>query len=351
MNHIHLGFHFYGAGNIGDDLMISGFLNVPALSANRPRLTCCTPFDIESQRIRFPEIEWFPYDDATRRELIKTCDVWLGLGDTPFQTDCGGWFFDHLKFEFAAIEEYGKPAYMLCVGVNNHAAAENPETAAILDRLRHTWTRDLASADALAKVAGWFRIHPAADLAHLVDYPPQASHRHPDGEPLILVIHSEDETHIDINALDAAILAHPGPVYWYCQEVREFGANERATYAKLAENTRAKLKFILPDYHRAPLADLIGLFQQGGVCLTCRYHSAILSAWMGLRVAVFARNAKLDGAIGQLGLARAASLRDIADIQAAIADARPVDRIRLHGLKISAQSACDSFFAMISTTR
>jgi hypothetical protein len=345
--HIHLGFHFYGAGNAGDDLMTLGFLREIKRLGFAPAMTCCTPFDIESQRLRFPEIEWLAYDPQTRRNAVKNCDLWLGLGGTPFHSASNGWFFEHLRFEIELIREFDRPAYMLCVGVNGHDVARNPETNGLLSSMRLLWTRDSASAAALAQLEGPGRIRPMADLAHLcfdVRRPVRAGGGA--NEPLILVIHSEDPLHISPQVLDEVILGHDGPVYWYCQEVREFGCTEMATYRRLSDAALAKLTLVRPDYHGSSIENLISVFDKGGVCLTSRYHSALIASWMGLRVAVFARNAKLDGAIEQLGLTGVRSLTLSADIREALAKAKPVDANTLQGLRQTASAACRDLFRM-----
>ena len=50
---VHIGHHFYGAGNFGDDIMLAGFLTALFDKDVKIHLTCCTPFDIESQRQSF----------------------------------------------------------------------------------------------------------------------------------------------------------------------------------------------------------------------------------------------------------------------------------------------------------
>src|ERR1044071_3659612 len=83
---IHLGHHFYGAGNLGDDFMLAGFLGAMRTLAPSASFTCCVPFALEPLRTRFPSIEWQVYDEAVRARCIAQCDVWLGLGGSPFQS-------------------------------------------------------------------------------------------------------------------------------------------------------------------------------------------------------------------------------------------------------------------------
>ncbi len=45
---------------------LAGFLRALGPRVHRLSLTCCTPYDIEAQRRRFPAITWLPDDEATR---------------------------------------------------------------------------------------------------------------------------------------------------------------------------------------------------------------------------------------------------------------------------------------------
>src|SRR4051812_39380881 len=108
---LHIGHHFFGSGNIGDDLMLAGFLEgVPP----GVRMTCASQ-TAAKQRARFPQVEWLPYDSASRAAAIEACDAWVGVGDTPFQVVVGTWFLDHLAEEVALCRRYGKPMFFIGV--------------------------------------------------------------------------------------------------------------------------------------------------------------------------------------------------------------------------------------------
>src|SRR5213080_4514018 len=128
---IHIGHHFFGSGNIGDDLMLAGFLRAVERSGVAVELTCATACDAGSQRARFPQVTWMGYDLQTRQRCIRECDVWCGVGDSPFQTDSGPWFLDHLTQDVALCDEYGKGMFFLGVGVNDLEAMQDPRTPPI----------------------------------------------------------------------------------------------------------------------------------------------------------------------------------------------------------------------------
>jgi polysaccharide pyruvyl transferase WcaK-like protein len=92
----HIGFNFYGAGNIGDDLMLFGFLQAMQQRGDRISLTCCSPYSLAPLRRRFPQIDWRPDTEAEREEAMRHADIWLGVGATTFQLKSGQWQRDHL---------------------------------------------------------------------------------------------------------------------------------------------------------------------------------------------------------------------------------------------------------------
>ena len=153
---VHIGHHFFGSGNLGDDLMLAGFLEAarPAFLA-RATLTCCIPHERACQRRRFPEIEWLPYDEVTRAACIRRADVWLGLGDTPFQAIGGHtWFLDHLCQEAAWCRSTRVPMYYLGVGVNEREVVDFPQMRGLIDQAEHLWMRDDDSVEMLAPPHG-----------------------------------------------------------------------------------------------------------------------------------------------------------------------------------------------------
>ena len=106
-------------------------------------------FAIEPLQRRFPKVTWLPYDDRERARCIAECDVWLGLGGSPFQIALSRWFVDHLVAEAQLCQSAGKPRYFLGVGVQSPNELADPEVRRLCTHAAGIWTRDDSSAERL----------------------------------------------------------------------------------------------------------------------------------------------------------------------------------------------------------
>jgi polysaccharide pyruvyl transferase WcaK-like protein len=348
MVQLHIGHHFFGAGNLGDDLMLAGFLAALSGRSGAARLTCCIPWDLAAMRRRFPEVEWLPYDDGHRRRCIAQCDAWLGLGDTPFQTSVGDWLLDHLATEATLCGEFGKPMYYLGVGVNDEVAATHPKTAALVARAAQIHTRDATSARLLAAL-GTAPVVPASDLAHL--YLAGVRFAPPDVDEIALTLNFEDASQFSMQALDrlVAALAPRHRLRWIAQEVRTLQASEVTLHGELSQAAREAAPLVVPDYANAScVLDLVRSVGVPGAVVTSRYHASLLGAWMGSRVVVFPRSLKVRTAAAELGLATVSNMHDADDVREALSRAKPVAREVLLRHRQAAQRACDEVLAAIA---
>ncbi len=352
--HVHIGHHFFGSGNVGDDLMLAGFLEAARAGwLQSATLSCCTAQDIRSQSRRFPEIEWLPYNALTRAASIERCDAWLGLGDTPFQATGGEtWFLDHLCDEAAWCRQYGVPMFYLGVGVNERSTADYPQMRTLIGQAERLWMRDEASVDMLRSLTTPGQATAHADLGHLamesMEFAP------PEPGTLGLVMNFEDPTQFRLEQLDALVRA-AGPdwrVRWLAQEVRPINGSETRLHGLLPPDVQALAPLWTPDYARArtPHALLAGWEGVGSLFVT-RYHASLTGAWMGARVAVFARSDKVAGVARQLGLTVVPSLDDPAAILRAVREAEPVERRRLLDLAALTREACEDFFSRARVRR
>ncbi len=330
--------------------MMAGFLAAAKTSGwlADAELTCCSPHDLESQRLRFPEIAWLPCDDATRADCIARADVWLGLGDTPFQIVVGPWFLDHLCREAEWCQRARVPMFFLGVGVNEAAALDVPQAHRVLAAAERIWTRDATSL-ALLREAATFApstITEAADLAHLVLAEIEFAAPAPDETGFVLNFEDSRQFKLSVLADLVENVARAGrrPV-WLVQECRPLPGSEMALHGELSPAARAAADVRNPDYAHAPsIRELLATWGVPGALLTTRYHAALAGAWMGAAAVAFARSAKVIAGAEQLGLPL---LRDLSDPEAAtrvLASARPADRLRLRAVADLARRGCEEFF-------
>ena len=300
MLRIHIGHHFFGAGNIGDDLILAGFLSVigaePAL-----RLTCCCPHDITSQRRRFPAIEWLDYTPASRRDAIAGADGWLGLGGSPFQSDDSDWFTEHLLQEQALCGEHRVPMWFLGVGVNNEEVFERAAVRGLIDGARGIWARDAGSLRLLRRHASTSaNLALGSDLAHCY----LETHRpRPVEGTMGLCLHLTAALAGQIAAFESSLESmSQWDLQWLVQEVRHLPYSETATLASLSPRWQAALRPRVPNYASADVAELLSSWPGCAAALSARYHATLVHAWSGARVGVIAINDKLRSVAEDLDL-------------------------------------------------
>ncbi len=337
---VHIGHHFYGAGNFGDDIMLAGFLTALSDKEVKIHLTCCTPFDIESQRQRFPEVEWLSYTPEARQSAIKASHAWLGLGDTPFQSDCGPWFVQHLAEEAAWCRKHAVPMWFLGVGVNNQEVFDLPETQFLLSRVEGIWTRDASSANSISQHFPKPRIAVGADLANIYLRRQCVNRDKVSKSGVGLCLHFEDPRKFNLPTLETAILKLPdASVAWLIQEVREFDFSEKRLLKLFSEVLRQRLEMREPNYSTASIEELFKVWGDCDIVVSSRYHAALIQAWRGSRVAIIARNDKLRGLAEQIGCQPIENLAHPDALGRAIAAATRADSMLLNSLADLAESS------------
>ena len=317
---IHLGHHFYGAGNLGDDFLLAGFLAAMRRLAPTTALTCCVPFALEPLRRRFPEIQWHPYDEATRQQCIAACDLWLGLGGSPFQSAQSRWFVEHLVGESALCAAARKRMFYLGVGVQNAAELAVPDVRRLCSNAAGIWTRDPGSTQLIAALPASPRVETGADLAHIFfrdQAPPPAVKGR-----LTVVANFDYATWAGQAAFLRAASALPATErVWLAQESRELPGAERALHAALPTAERARWRLVVPDEPGAPVAESLARWPSGEWLVTSRYHAALAGAWAGSKVMVIATNEKLRAAALELDCPLLAPSADEAAVSSALAAA------------------------------
>lgn len=343
---IHIGSHFWGAGNIGDDLMLAGFLSAIKKKNTPVVLSCCSPFDLTCLRYRFPEINWFPYDEASRRHCVENCDVWLCLGGSPFQTVLSDWFLQHLADELALCQHYVKKMFFLGVGLNDYPALEHSVTYKLLEAATHVWTRDALTAQALRGVHNKNPIDVGGDLAHLFlqDYH-HVKKNIPGNAGRVGFVMNFEENHLAWHRIIETILDIHGEstCTWMAQEVRTLPGSELAHYHNFPEKSRAKLTLVCPDYINSKTMDFLAPYHTISLLITSRYHSALIGAWLGCRVLLMERNLKLTGLSEQWSLQTIRANDVEKSIHQAINAAHVVEQDALLQEVNKASAACHAF--------
>lgn len=319
---LHLGHHFYGAGNLGDDFMLAGFLR--ALRHLRPeaRLTANIPFPLVPVQARTPEIDWQPDELTRRQQNIQQCDAWLGLGGSPFQSALSRWFIDHLIADAALCRAAGKPMFYLGVGVQSAQDPSVPEVQQLCRQAAGIWTRDAASASRLRALTDMGPVGAAADLAHIFF---QATPPPPALRGRVTLV-----ANFDYGAWagrDACLRAvdhlRPTTRVWLAQESRELPGAERALHAALPESERAQWQLVSPERAGAPLGEVLGHWPSGEWLITSRFHAAIAGAWAGSKIVVIGINEKLRSIARDLDTPLIEPDADEATVLAALRSARP----------------------------
>jgi polysaccharide pyruvyl transferase WcaK-like protein len=338
--HLHLGHHFYGAGNLGDDFMLAGFLAALRSLAPGATLSCCVPFALEPLRHRFQEIEWLPYDDTNRARCISRCDAWLGLGGSPFQSAQSRWFVDHLVGEETLCARERKPMFFLGVGVQTPAELAAPDVQRLCARAAGIWTRDAASAERLRALRSARPVEAAADLAHLFfrdSRPPPAT-----ASRVTVVANFDFGQWPGQTACLRAIekLATRDHV-WLAQESRELPGAERALHLALPPREKSRWRLVSPERPGAPLAEVFSTWPSAEWLVTARYHAALAASWSGSKIVILSINEKLRAAARELHAPLLSPEADETTAARAIASATPASPP--HASADLAFSACEAF--------
>jgi polysaccharide pyruvyl transferase WcaK-like protein len=292
---IHLGHHFYGAGNLGDDFMLAGFLGAMRAIEPDATFTCCVPFPLRPLQQRFPSVDWRPYEDVERARAIERCDLWLGLGGSPFQSALSRWFVDHLVTEAGLCARRQTPMFFLGVGVQTADELAVPDVRRICEQAAGIWTRDAHSAERIRSLSAPPPVESAADLAHLFfrDTPPPPAKP---GRVTLVPNFDYGRWPGQDDALRAVQGISPAETIWLAQEARELPGAERALYASLSANERTQWQLVSPEVPGANLADVMTRWPSGEWLLTARFHAALAGAWAGSKVVVLSTNEKLRAA-------------------------------------------------------
>lgn len=304
-----IGFNFYGAGNIGDDLMLEGFISgVRSLyNGEMPRLAATSAFAIETQRKRFSGVDWIDRGSPTAREQIQEYDCWAGVGDTPFQITCGPWFAEFLESEI----EGNRPRHsrvMVGVGAESEILPINDRFARIVAHFDRISTRDEHSTRVLidSKIADPSQILTCGDLANIALKTIFKSPRNSYDFEYAVVVAPDTLTAKDLHEFRSALTHLKGSIALISGDIRPDGWMEHGVYeqwlARRWSPLRRKSVRLRPPYEDGSTADLVVPFARCGTVVSTRYHCLLAAAWAGCRVAAVGRSSKVTALATELGV-------------------------------------------------
>lgn len=303
---IRLGFHIYGAGNVGDDLMLDGFL-----SAWPEREKLVSKHPLQSLRVlrrRFPGIAWHP---PTAR--LPDYHWWLGVGDTPIQILSTLYFLRYLEKEFALRRHRDCEFGMIGIGAEAEARQYAARFRKVLERCAFIATRDAMTAEVICeglKVKS-VPLMVGADLAHLFlarqKWPTPCRRRHIE---LAVNYYSEriqpEYSRAVARYLNAAARAGR-EVAFLAHEVRtQYPGLEMDQVRSWARQPDCKLRgvrVLSPDYWRAATTgELVAVYDEIQTVVSARYHALLSAAWSGCRVCGIGRSSKIRGLCEELNI-------------------------------------------------
>jgi hypothetical protein len=345
-----LGFDFYGAGNIGDDLMLEGFLGgfTPSSDAE---LTAALPSErVANQQKRFPRVRWHCLSTEARTQAVLKSNCWVGLGGTPFQATHGPWLLNRILADFESAPRTRK--FMVGVGCEEEVLRERALAERIVRGTEFIWTRDEASREILLHELGAQpeQVSCGGDLANIAlkrIFGASESERTEPGSLGIVYFAGPDDAH-DLKALKRFVQSFPSETRpaFVANEVRERGF-EQAAYKRMF-GTWSRLvgkspRFLSPDYERGSVEDLISHYPAFDVVMACRYHALLTAAWAGCRVAALDRSSKIRFLAAELGIPLVASPFTVASLREGFVDARKVPRHILESKCAAAERAVLEF--------
>lgn len=340
-----LGFHFYGSGNMGDDLMVAGFLQAmkELFPGRLPVLAATSEFDLQSQRIRFPEMEWIARKWLRPVLRDREFDLWAGVGDTPFQLIGGTGYLDFLHSEMENTPKIPRRV-MICVGAESDIGAEIGRFSTLASKFDRISCRDAHSHQIIVERLGFdkSRARSAGDLANV-----SLERLFPAGGQardfsLGLVVAGDTLGAADLEAIRDALKERSAGTALIAGDVRNRPELERGIYKRWRGGPfnalRRRTDCLTPRYATCTLAELARPIARCQTLVSSRYHGLLTAAWAGCRVGAIARSSKVTALARQLQIPMIVPPLNKRAVSELFEIAAPVNRAILQGQRAMAQS-------------
>lgn len=311
---VRVGFDFYGAGNIGDDLMVAGFVeSIKSLySAQTIDIKILTKGDIQSQKTRFPELVWIERNGNFHyASFLDSLNCWAGVGDTPFQLTCGPWLLRSLTDDLKNVKDFSQKV-LINVGAETAILKMRDQFSNLANFFDRISVRDAHTYDILSKDLSVpeEKLFLSSDLAN-ISLPSILSKQNPPvnyglgliiaGDALKIKDLSEVKKFIECQKEEIAFIAGEtrfGPLIRNGYSFRKTPIYERRIFEEISKSFKSKVsqkaKLLVPNYQSGSLYDLIAPICVCDSIITTRYHGLLAAAWAGCKVSAIGRSSKVS---------------------------------------------------------
>ncbi len=357
MSSIFLNFDFYGAGNIGDDLMLQGFID--CLEGIDVSLKCYISRNSVHQKFRFPQIDFIPKEDRERKSAESS--VWVGVGDTPVQIKSGDWFLKKLERDHQIRSSIGIPAYMIGIGVETEAVTEAERFSKVLSDIGFIWTRDEKSRNALIEKFGVdaAKIKSSSDLANisLSGIFPEEGLNMNRSTDLGICYYDESPDNVtlaEVKSFVDMIRKNKCRVIMFANDVNTKGMFESEIYNRMYSPLQRifsrRIEFNLPEYFKmVRTADLVKHYSDCKTVMSSRYHALLTAAWAGCKVVAIQRSSKIRALAEELDIEEVTAPVTAEKLMEAYENAKTVRREKLEKLNRTARESVRELLVYLKT--
>ncbi len=300
-----LGFRFYGAGNVGDDLMLEGFLSLcpKELSLFGVTDTC----RLATLKRRFPAVLWL-----LPHEQEPNYDFWLGVGDTPFQCLSGDYFIRQLEEDILPLPANIRVA-LIGVGVETESIRYRERFQRIINRVNLITTRDKNSFTFLTNNydLSCTRLESTADLAHvcLKIISSKSSVQADKLYNLAINMYNEKFNYLSLLNiyLKARKLNREHKLVFLSNEFRNLKGSEVNTFQTFgllsgSSLTHQNPTLVTPAYFTSKTETFTEVFTVIDRLASSRYHCLLMGAWLGCQCLGITRSSKIQTVCDELQL-------------------------------------------------
>lgn len=307
---IFLSFDFYGSGNIGDDIMLEGFIK--GMGNEIFEYYCYVPESRKHIKKRFRGINFVTKEEKEVTE--RSCPVWIGAGDTPVQVKSGDWFLKKLNADREILKQTGARYFFAGIGAEAEAEVKKELFLEILNDAEHIWTRDKMTYDFLKEVIGvnQEKVSLSSDLANIFLHDELGGiSKNYDERKYDIGICYYDENASSSNIFELKKFLKKNFKRYrsllICNDINVRGNFEYSGYVKMFSRMeklfRRDIKICLPEYFtEEDTGKLISHFTDCRLVMSSRYHVLLTAAWAGCKVISMERSSKVTALSKELNI-------------------------------------------------